>query len=1522
MKLIGKRFWSLLLCTAMVFTMLPATVSAATVTTYVDGNGSTQIVAATVIDSSTATLTSGWYVVNSTVSRGTITVSGDVMLILADGASLTVTGNTSNAGIDVTGSNSLTIYGQIIGTGTLNATGGDSAAGIGSSYQWGSTAGTVNIYGGTVIASSSGNYSGAGIGGCRTGLGGTVNIYGGTVTATGGDGGAGIGNGNNLGTNYGSGSTNIYGGKVTAIGGTCGAGIGGGYFGGNGSVTINGGTVTAIGGSNGAGIGGGYNGGGGSCVITGGSVRTSSMGCTPTNGSGNGSATVYPATITLDSISTATKVTSLTTSAGSYGINSLYTDISGMIYLWLPKDSTVTTLTTAAGGSYVGSITNVGSGTASGTFTLNQAPTDITLLGSTVAENTPSGSICSNFFTTDANPGDTFTYSLVSGDGDTDNSAFTVSGQALKLNVTPDYESKNSYSFRIRSTDAGGLYYEKAFTITITNVNEAPAINVPASFQANVGSPAAVTGISFADPDAGSNIVTAAFNVTNGTLTATSQGGVTAIGSGTTNLSLLGSIANLNSFLAAGNLTFTSASDVSAPVILLVTINDNGNSGSGGAKTASTIIPILIPAVVTSVSLPSNGSYKTGDALDFAVNFSKAVTVDTSGGTPYLPLTVGGSTVRAAYLSGSGTAALVFRYTVISGDSDSDGVSLGTSINLNSGTIQSDAINALLTLNSIPSTSGVLVDTAPTTVVSVTPANATANVPVSGTITVTFGEPMSAHAGTVTLTKNGGSPVTLAAAGGSWTGSTIYKISYSGLSYTTDYNITISGFQDMAGNEMTSDTGRSFTTEEEPLTPSVSPKRLTIYKNGREDITVAFGQGATAATGASITVDNNSIASVSAVQVTTPGAITVTGLAVGSTDITIAFHDTSSTSEKVTVTVLPVAPAWLSGSILDASNVTSAGAALAWTAAQDSTAVTGYKLYQDGALIATVSGATTSYEVSGLSASTAYSFQVQAGNVDDVWTTDGPIACVTTNAASSGDSSNSTVPTSPTSTVPSSTVPIVTQPDKKLNYPLIAGFDVDTSIDQKGHAVASVSETNITEAIARAQAEAKAQEKTENGIALAVNLDLPERASSLEVVLSQQVLKSLIDAGVKRFEINGKFVSVSFDLELLKEIQKQSTGDVTVSITPVMKLSKKARTIIGTRAVYNVTLSFLKHNKKVKITNFNSGRATLAIPYTPGKNENPGYLYAVYVDSRGKALRISGSAYDANSGCIIFTTGHLSVYGIGYKAPSTKFTDTSKHWAKESIDYAVGRGFLTGTTGTAFSPDTVITRSMLATALGRLAGADVTCYKTSSFSDVKTGDSCQPYIEWAYKMGILQSTGNNLFNPDGAITREEMAVIMINYVNAIGFTLPVTREKATYADDSSISSNCKEAVTDLQQAGIMMGGSKNQFNPKADTTRAEFCAMLYRYLKLTLDPATAQGWAINDSGQWMYYKDGKALTGWQTIGQDNNIHYYFTTNAVMAAGEWVQIDGKWYYFHTDGSLAVSTKIDGFEVDENGVRKTK
>ena len=112
---------------------------------------------------------------------------------------------------------------------------------------------------------------------------------------------------------------------------------------------------------------------------------------------------------------------------------------------------------------------------------------------------------------------------------------------------------------------------------------------------------------------------------------------------------------------------------------------------------------------VSSVSVPTAGTYVPGNALNFTVNFNYAATVT---GTPRIPITIGSNIVYATYQSGSGTTALVFSYTIQAGDSGLSGISLGAAISDNSNSIsESTGKTVVLTLNNVSNFSSVIVDT-------------------------------------------------------------------------------------------------------------------------------------------------------------------------------------------------------------------------------------------------------------------------------------------------------------------------------------------------------------------------------------------------------------------------------------------------------------------------------------------------------------------------------------------------------------------------------------------------------------------------------------------------------------------------------------------------------------------------------------------------------------------------------------------------------------------------------------------
>jgi hypothetical protein len=116
-------------------------------------------------------------------------------------------------------------------------------------------------------------------------------------------------------------------------------------------------------------------------------------------------------------------------------------------------------------------------GTAVGVIIDNRAPTDISLSSTSVPENAGVNAVAGAFSTVDPDDGNTFTYTLVSGTGDADNSAFNIDGNNLRANASFDFEAKSSYTVRVRSTDQGGLFTEKVFTISVTDVPEGVLVN-------------------------------------------------------------------------------------------------------------------------------------------------------------------------------------------------------------------------------------------------------------------------------------------------------------------------------------------------------------------------------------------------------------------------------------------------------------------------------------------------------------------------------------------------------------------------------------------------------------------------------------------------------------------------------------------------------------------------------------------------------------------------------------------------------------------------------------------------------------------------------------------------------------------------------------------------------------------------------------------------------------------------------------------------------------------------------------
>ena len=369
--------------------------------------------------------------------------------------------------------------------------------------------------------------------------------------------------------------------------------------------------------------------------------------------------------------------------AGSWSIGGVSYDVSktsvyGTLYvksttgqyIFEPNSSAINALTsfdsltftvTASDG------TNVGNGYFTvNLFGVNDAPTNITLTDiapAGVAENTASATVIATLATTDADAGDTFTYSLVAGTGgnDADNSLVEIVGNEVRVKsgAMIDYETNPVLNLNIRVADAGGLTYDKAFTLNVTNVNEAPVNTLPASFSTNEDTTVKLSGLSVSDADSTSG--TLVLSVASGTLAASNAGSVTVSGSGTGSITLTGTFANINTYLGNTNNqpVYTPVANANGAVVLTMTSSD-------GSLTDTDTININIAAIADAPINTLPASFSTNEDTTVKLSGLSVSDADSTSGTLVLSVasgTLAASNAGSVTVSGSGTGSITLTGT-------------------------------------------------------------------------------------------------------------------------------------------------------------------------------------------------------------------------------------------------------------------------------------------------------------------------------------------------------------------------------------------------------------------------------------------------------------------------------------------------------------------------------------------------------------------------------------------------------------------------------------------------------------------------------------------------------------------------------------------------------------------------------------------------------------------------------------------------------------------------------------------
>jgi hypothetical protein len=295
-----------------------------------------------------------------------------------------------------------------------------------------------------------------------------------------------------------------------------------------------------------------------------------------------------------------------------------------------------------------------------------------------------------------------------------------------------------------------------------------------------------------------------------------------------------------------------------------------------------------------------------------------------------------------------------------------------------------------------------------------------------------------------------------------------------------------------------------------------------------------------------------------------------------------------------------------------------------------------------------------------------------------------------------------------------------------------------------------------------------------------------------------------------------------FDTEALKNIDGQTKESLKVEIKDV---SADHAAKHPDRLVVSLTVTAGgKH-----ITNFGNGTATVSLPYELKPGEKAADVTVWYLAEDGSMTEVP-CTYDPATKLATFKVNHFSLYVVGtadISAWANPFGDVKQSdWFYEAVRYASANGLMQGTKGTAFSPDTHMTRGMLVTILWRMENEPLAT-ATASFTDIADGKWYTQAVVWAAANQIVTGHAGN-FSPDDAITREQMAAVLYRYARYKNYSVKAEGSLATYSDKPS-----DWALPSMSWAVAegLLQGSGGRLAPEAGATRAQAATVLQRFIE-------------------------------------------------------------------------------------------
>ncbi len=341
-----------------------------------------------------------------------------------------------------------------------------------------------------------------------------------------------------------------------------------------------------------------------------------------------------------------------------------------------------------------------------------------------------------------------------------------------------------------------------------------------------------------------------------------------------------------------------------------------------------------------------------------------------------------------------------------------------------------------------------------------------------------------------------------------------------------------------------------------------------------------------------------------------------------------------------------------------------------------------------------------------------------------------------------------------------------------------------------------------------------------------IEIEIPslKDADAYEFTLPTAYLSS-DDADV-RFNIKTNIAEINLTGNMIEEVTISSEKvSLTIAQADLSKVDEETRDRIGDRPVIKLSLEL---DGEPYVWNNEDAPVTVSIPYTPTEEEmdNNEHITVWYVDGSGNVIEVPSGRYNPETKMVTFTTTHFSDYAVVYVKKTFDDLGTVS-WAKKSIDVLASKGILRGISDTEYAPQENMTRGDYLYFLIRTLNANAKI--KGNFDDISSDAYYYKEIAVAKKLGITNGTGNNKFNPDASITRQDMMALtervlrMLNRLEGQGTASDLNK----FADKSLVASDAAGSIATLGKQELINGDGEG-INPLGNNTRAEAAVFLYR----------------------------------------------------------------------------------------------